>query len=141
MSPELDLARRFHSKGTLFKRLVALARTCGKPIELTGLRLESVQLNGNRLPATFEGADVREGPWLDLELAGADGLFHPVKAEVKAGKAIIACDSVPAPRALRYGWKGVFTPSLFSGTSGLPAPPFAVLIGEDGRVRPGLGPL
>ena len=70
-------------------------------------------------------------------MAGADGVYHPARAVFEGRTATVTSDSVGKPQGLRYGWKPVFTPSLFNA-AGLPTAPFAVSLDKEGKLRPGL---
>jgi sialate O-acetylesterase len=120
---------------------LALAKTYGKAIPCEGPKLKSLRREAASLVAEFDdgGAAItlKGGSWNDVELAGNDGVYHPAKATFKGAIAMITCDVVSVPKAIRYGWRAVFTPSLFNG-AGLPAAPFAMLIGNDGKLQPGV---
>lgn len=120
---------------------LALAKTYGKTIPCEGPKLKSLRREANSLVAGFDdgGAAItlRGGAWNDVELAGEDGIYRPAKATFNGNVATITSDLVGAPEAMRYGWRAVFTPSLFNG-AGLPAAPFAMFIGNDGKLQPGL---
>ncbi len=63
-----------------------------------------------------------------LEVAGKDGIFHPVDyAEYKWDKKAlrVRLDRVSAPREVRYGW-GDFNPGNLKNVEGLPVAPFWV---------------
>ncbi len=61
-----------------------------------------------------------------LEVAGADGIFHPVtfaSYEWDRNGLRIRCDRVPKPTQVRYGW-GDFNPGNLKSAEGLPVAPF-----------------
>ena len=64
-----------------------------------------------------------EGGWQDVEVAGKDGRFYPAQAVVRGNTAVVTSPRVSAPSTVRYGWKPVFTPTLFN-EAGFPASPF-----------------
>jgi hypothetical protein len=107
--------------------LWALAKTYGKPVVCSGLLVREIAAEGDKLRVEFDtyGSALKlHGPtWNDLEVAGEDGLYYPATATVSANMAIVASPSVRQPVSVRYGWKSVFTPTLFN-TEGLPASPF-----------------
>ena len=48
-----------------------------------------------------------------FELAGADGVFYPAKAEiVNNGKEVKLASKVKEPKQVRYAWKNTAQPSL-----------------------------
>lgn len=61
-----------------------------------------------------------------LEVAGPDGVFHPVQeARAFGGMLLVRSDAVPEPRTVRYGW-GDFAPGNLHAVSGLPLTPFCL---------------
>ncbi|MCX6309362.1 MAG: sialate O-acetylesterase [Bacteroidia bacterium] len=66
--------------------------------------------------------------WTDLkgfEIAGADSVFYPAKAEIETSttRLAVSSDIVPDPVAVRYAYKNYSEPSIF-GVSGIPVAPF-----------------
>lgn len=113
--------------------LLALSRTYGRKRVSEGPTVTSLRRDNASLVAEFDNGgaeiEVRGGTWNDVEVAGQDGVFHPARAEVTGNQARVTSSAVPEPRTLRYGWKPVFTPSLFN-SAGLPTAPFALTIPE-----------
>ena len=63
-----------------------------------------------------------------LEIAGADGVFYPVREVRMFGNTMyVRSESVPQPRTVRYGW-GSFKPGNLHAISGLPLVPFERVI-------------
>ncbi|NLZ20023.1 MAG: sialate O-acetylesterase [Bacteroidales bacterium] len=63
-----------------------------------------------------------------LEVAGADGVFYPVReARTDGATLFVRCDAVPAPRTVRYGW-GDFVPGNLHSCAGLPLSPFCLTV-------------
>ncbi len=58
-----------------------------------------------------------------LEVAGEDRVFHPATARIDGATLLVACDAVPAPVAVRYGWRD-YTVAWLQDDLGLPLPPF-----------------
>ena len=56
-------------------------------------------------------------------MAGADGAFHPARAEIRGKTVVVTSEAVPQPVAVRYGWANVPDGNLFN-KAGLPASPF-----------------
>jgi sialate O-acetylesterase len=105
----------------------ALARTYGRRIPCSGPTIAQVRSDGSAVVLTFDPTDgaprVKRDGWRDVELAGADGQFHPATVTLTGDRAEARSDSVPAPVAIRYGWRAVFSPSLVND-AGLPASGF-----------------
>ncbi|HEX4149382.1 MAG TPA: sulfatase-like hydrolase/transferase, partial [Pirellulales bacterium] len=120
---------------------LALAKTYGKPLPGEGPTVASARREGDELVLKFaDGGSpitLRGGAWNDVELAGTDGAYHPAKASFEGDRATVASEAVKVPTALRYGWRTVFTPSLYN-EAGLPTAPFAIVVEADGKFRPGL---
>ena len=60
-----------------------------------------------------------------FEIAGADKVFYPAKAEIETAttRLAVSSDKVPDPVAVRYAYKNYVEASVF-GVSGLPLAPF-----------------
>lgn len=108
--------------------LMALAKTYG----LTGFGYESptfkeIVIEDNKAVLSFENAPM----WLtsfgkelkEFEIAGADKVFYPAKAEIKRSKIEVYSDKVSKPVAVRYAFKDYVAGDLFS-TEGLPLSSF-----------------
>ena len=64
------------------------------------------------------------GPIVGFEVQdAADGLFHPVAAEVSGGLVRLDCAAIRAPKAVRYAWQPYTRANLVNAT-GLPASTF-----------------
>lgn len=64
------------------------------------------------------------GPIVGFEVQdAADGLFHPVAAEVSGGLVRLDCAAILAPKAVRYAWQP-FTRANLVNATGLPASTF-----------------
>ena len=66
--------------------------------------------------------------WTELkgfEIAGADKVFYPAKAEIetKTARLAVSSDKVSDPVAVRYAYKNYAEASVF-GISGIPVPSF-----------------
>lgn len=63
-----------------------------------------------------------------LEIAGEDGVFHPVEeARAFGGRLMVRSEAVPEPRTVRYGW-GDFRPGNLHSVAGLPLAPFELTV-------------
>jgi len=119
-------------KETVGKRLAywALGKTYGiKGIEYMPPVYKSMERKENKIQISFSNADRGICPmWTDLkyfEIAGADKVFYPAKAEIetKSTRLTVWSDKVPEPVAVRYAYKNYTEASIFS-LSGLPIPSF-----------------
>ena len=64
------------------------------------------------------------GPIVGFEVQdAADGLFHPVAAEVSGGLVRLDCAAIRAPKAVRYAWQP-YTRANLVNAAGLPASTF-----------------
>lgn len=108
--------------------MMALAKTYG----MTGYAYESptfkeMTIEDGKAILSFENAPM----WLTsfgkelklFEIAGADKVFYPAKAEIRRSKVEVSSDKVPVPVAVRYAFKDFVEGDLFS-TEGLPLSSF-----------------
>lgn len=108
--------------------MMALAKTYG----MTGYAYESptfkeMIIEENKAILSFDNAPM----WLtsfgkelkEFEIAGADKIFYPAKAEIKRSKIEVSSDKVSKPIAVRYAFKDFALGDLFS-TEGLPISSF-----------------
>ena len=113
------------------KRLAALAlyNDYGyKQLNPNAPSYKSVEFNGSEAVITIENVE-----WMGLqpggievdgfEMAGADKVFHPAKAVSKKYTITVHSDEVPAPVAVRYGFRNYSEATLFSAW-GIPLLPF-----------------
>lgn len=107
--------------------LQALAKVYGEPVVADGPRLRAVQREGSRLSLRFAdtaGQLTVKGDTLEgFELAGADGAYHPARAEAGTDSVTVWSDEVPAPETVRYAWTN-YGPAGLYNAAGLPAVPF-----------------
>jgi sialate O-acetylesterase len=95
--------------------------------ETVSIRFESV---GGGL-WVFNGGDLQ-----GFTLAGADGVFHEAKAEIKGKDTVeVSCPSVPAPQTVRYAWAINPRGANLSNKQRLPAGTFE-LVREGGSPKP-----
>ena len=89
-----------------------------------GQRLDGLE----RLMARAELIPVCPEQLGGLEVAGADGVFHPVDvARMERGRLVVRSGAVREPRTVRYGW-GDFKPGNLHAVSGLPLTPFELTV-------------
>jgi len=93
---------------------------CPESPRATGKRTE----NGMLTVTLSEGVLTSDGkePAL-LELAGADGVFHPARAMLEGGLLRLRACGVSVPVSVRYAWTDFAQVNLFSA-EGLPLEPF-----------------
>jgi sialate O-acetylesterase len=112
------------------KRLayLALAKTYGvKGFSAESPQFDSIAVSGNTLTVKFKRAPLGISsfgkPLTLFEIAGADKVFYPAKANIKAGQVIVSAPEVAVPVAVRYAFKNFVVGELF-GTNGLPVSSF-----------------
>lgn len=122
------------NKSEVGRRLavLALADTYGIPdLVKSGPLFHKYQVTGNELVIHFTGTGTglatRGGGTPDhFEIAGADGVYHPAKAEIAIdGKSLrLSSDKVPLPQHARFAWNDTAEPNLMNKEA-LPAAAFA----------------
>ncbi|QCP14475.1 sialate O-acetylesterase [Pseudoduganella umbonata] len=107
---------------------LALADTYGrKDIEARGPRFRAMRVENGRALLSFDhgeglfASDRKPLSW--FQVAGADGRWHPAKADIEAGRVAVASVRVPHPVTVRFAWDEAAQPNLVNG-AGLPAVPF-----------------
>jgi sialate O-acetylesterase len=107
--------------------LAARALAYGEKLEYAGPVFEAIKVKGAKATLTFShlggGLVAKGGPLKGFTVAGADGAFHPARAEIRGKTVVVTSDGVAQPVAVRYGWANVPDGNLFNKT-GLPASPF-----------------
>jgi sialate O-acetylesterase len=109
--------------------LWALARTYGnKDVVYSGPIYKSMKVEGSTIRLTFDhahgGLASRDGkPLTWFTVAGADGVFVPVKAEIDGEEIVVAAKAVKQPAAVRFAWHQAAEPNLMN-KAGLPASAF-----------------
>jgi sialate O-acetylesterase len=118
-----------------------LATIYGKPIIAQGPTPNGLCLVGGKLVVDFDTGgttiSIKGGSWNDVEIAAADGIYQPAQATVTGNTATLTSAAVREPRAIRYGWRPFFTPTLFNA-DGLPTAPFALWMDHVGNIRSGV---
>lgn len=117
-----------------------LARDYGASIPFSGPLYSSHEIRGGRIVVSFSHAEhgIRTGvkagtqPFREtpgtaprtFEVAGADGIWHAARAEIRNDKVEVASVGVPEPRGVRYAYHiAPDRPNLYN-VHGLPASPF-----------------
>jgi sialate O-acetylesterase len=107
--------------------LAARALAYGEKLEYAGPVFDALKVKGAKATLTFShlggGLVAKGGPLKGFTVAGADGAFHPARAEIRGKTVVVSSDAVAQPVAVRYGWANVPEGNLFS-KAGLPASPF-----------------
>ena len=133
-------------KKPVAERLVLAARhvAYGEDIVYSGPLYQAMAVEGEKIRITFTNtgggliigarpvispqqkpeaaADFLQG----FEVAGADGIFQPAKAEIQKNAVAVWSDKVAAPKTVRYGWAP--NPKPFANLynrENLPASPFS----------------
>jgi len=109
--------------------LAALKLAYGQDIVASGPLYRSVRIEGNKAILSFDsigsGLVAKDGPELrQFTIAGADGIFHSAKAEIRDDTVVVWSDEVPAPVKVRYAWASNPQGANLYNKEGLPASPF-----------------
>lgn len=140
MAVTLDIgeAKDIHPKNKkdVARRLALAARhvAYGEDIVHSGPIFESMTLSGNSARLKFAhaggglcaGKDASALPLTGFEIAGADNNFVKADAAIDGNAVVVSNDSVPVPKAVRYGWSGFPDANLYN-KEGLPASPFSAV--------------
>jgi sialate O-acetylesterase len=117
--------------------LAARALAYGERVEYSGPAFDSVKIKDGKVALSFThlggglaagwatgtGRGAGAGALSGFTVAGADGSFHPARAEIRGKTVVVTSDAVSQPVAVRYGWANVPEGNLFN-KAGLPASPF-----------------
>jgi len=107
----------------------ALNNEYNKKQVTSGPLYKSVSVSGDKLTIIFEPKSVGSGllaaekGLLGFEIAGADKIYAPAKAEIVDNKLVVFSASVSQPVYVRYAWSDGFAATLFN-KEGLPASTF-----------------
>lgn len=106
----------------------ALAKTYGKTaISYSGPVYKEMKKDGQKIKLFFDYAEkglvAKGGDLTHFEIAGADQVFVPAKAQITANTIEVSSKKVKAPIAVRFAWSNIAEPNLFN-TEGLPASAF-----------------
>jgi sialate O-acetylesterase len=118
-----------HNKIEVAHRLarLALGKVYGRAVVCAGPRFVSAKRDGDGLRVTFAEAEgglvARGGAVNDLELAGADHVFHPAQGRIDGQTLLVTSPQVAEPKAVRYAWSNNPSANLYN-RAGLPAGPF-----------------
>jgi sialate O-acetylesterase len=105
----------------------ALALAHGRAVESSGPVFRSLRLEPDRAVLAFDhaadGLRAAGGALTGFTVAGADGNFAPVRAEIDGSTVVIPTTGLTPPIAVRFGWANVPEVNLFNA-AGFPAVPF-----------------
>ena len=108
--------------------LQALEKHYGHAVKADGPLAKEAACVGQDVYVDFYPQDALRsadgGPIVGFEVQdAADGLFHPVAAEVSGGLVRLDCAAIRAPKTVRYAWQP-FTRANLVNATGLPASTF-----------------
>ena len=108
--------------------LQALEKHYGHAVKADGPLAKEAACVGQDVYVDFYPQDALRsadgGPIVGFEVQdAADGLFHPVAAEVSGGLVRLDCAAIRVPKAVRYAWQPYTRANLVNAT-GLPASTF-----------------
>jgi sialate O-acetylesterase len=108
--------------------LQALEKHYGHAVKADGPLAKEAARAGQDVYVDFYPQDALRsadgGPIVGFEVQdAADGLFHPVAAEVSGGLVRLDCAAIRVPKAVRYAWQPYTRANLVNAT-GLPASTF-----------------
>ena len=119
----------FMDKTTLAQRAsyLALGQTYGiKGIAYKSPEFNNIKIDSGKAILTFDNAPYLTSyrkPLTLFEIAGADKIFYPAKAEISKNQVTVQSDKVLKPVAVRYGYKEYLKAELYNN-DGLPASSF-----------------
>ncbi len=120
-------------KAPVGHRLALLARAMvyREPIESSGPIMQSAILRNNAVDIQFthavNGLKTKDGePPAGFEIAGTDGVFRPITAEIRKNAIFISAANIDVS-IVRYGWSQNPVCNLVNA-EGLPASPFQVRV-------------
>ena len=117
------------NKQDVGKRLArwALNKDYGmRDVVASGPLYTSHSIDGDKVTISFDyakGLHGKAGELAGFMIAGEDQQFVWADVEVKGKKIVVSSASVPAPKAVRYGWANNPVSTLYN-EAGLPASPF-----------------
>lgn len=127
-------------KQTVSDRLsaLALAKTYGFKIPYQNPVYRQMEINGNKVLLKFDHAEgglvLKSSESNNFEIAGADKVFHPAKAELSKDGLVVYADEVSKPEAVRYAFKAWAKGNLLN-KDGFPASSFRTDRWEIDQVR------
>lgn len=107
--------------------LIALQKHYGRKVIASGPLFKAARFKGAAAQVAFTemagGLAAKGGKLSGFELAGTDQKFVAADARIEGATVIVTATTVPAPVAVRYGWRNYLTATL-ANSAGLPAAPF-----------------
>ena len=112
--------------------LQALEKHYGRAVKADGPLAKEATLVGQEVSVEFYPQEALcsadGGPIVGFEVQdAADGLFHPVAAQVDRNSVILNCSAIKRPIAVRYAWQP-FTRANLVNAAGLPASTFRLSV-------------
>ena len=107
--------------------LVALEKVCGKPVESSGPRYESMIVEDHAIRLKFShaaGLTAKDGLPRNFAIAGADRKFVWADARIEGDTVVVSSSKVPQPIAVRYAWVSNPPGCNMYNAAGLPMAPF-----------------
>jgi sialate O-acetylesterase len=93
-----------------------------------GPLLKAVDFSGGKAVCSFlhaeGGLELKAGVENLFEIAGEDGTWQPAQAVVTGETLTLSSEAVPAPKSVRYAFRGQMDAVSLFGASGVPASPF-----------------
>lgn len=134
VTTDIGNAKDIHPKNKqdVGKRLAAIALhdVYGKNMVSNGPMYQSMQITGNTIALSFKNigsglmAKSDDGNLSGFEIAGENKIFYAAKALIKNNKVVVSCDTVPYPKAVRFGWADDAGDDNLFNKEGFPAAPF-----------------
>ncbi len=120
------------NKQDVGKRLAAIAlnKTYKKNIVYSGPTFKSMEIDGNKIIASFEnlGSGLSTPDKYEyvkgFEIAGDDQIFYYAKAKIVDDKVVIYNENVKNPVAIHFGWADDASDNNLYNKEGFPAVPF-----------------
>ncbi len=97
-----------------------------KDLVYTAPMYKSMKVEGNKIRIYFDHLEdglKTEDKLIEFTIAGTDQNFVPANAKTDGNTVLVWADNLPNPTAVRFAWRNVPKPNLFS-QSGLPVSPF-----------------
>ena len=120
-------------KDVAWRMALAVRGLCyGEPVVFQGPVLVSADRQDNQVALTFETYDgqdlmIKKGAGVEaIELAGADGRYHPVQGRVEGKQAVVWSREAEKPEYVRYAFSDAPEQGLLYNQAGLPALPFRI---------------
>jgi sialate O-acetylesterase len=96
---------------------LALKKDYAKDVAWTGPEFASAKASGGKIVVSFQGIDkgltTTDGKEpACFEIAGADKVFVPAKANIEGNTVVVSADGVASPKHVKMGWNEIQVPNL-----------------------------